>query len=62
MFVSSIATLLMAERMEAAKEISLHIIHSHPKYRTQLVLTFAEEEVEVDPENTVGVLFAALVP
>jgi len=62
MLVSSVATLLMADRMEAAKEVSLSIIQSHPKYRTQLVLEYAEEDKEIDPEDTVGVLFAALIP
>jgi hypothetical protein len=62
MLVASVATLLMADRAEAAKEVALSIIHSHPKYRNLLVLNFAEEEAEVDPDNTVGILFAALVP
>ena len=33
MFVSSVATLLMADRKEEAKEVSLSIIQSNPKYR-----------------------------
>ena len=62
MLVSSVATLLLADRMEAAKDISLSIIHSHPKFRTSLVLEYAEEDKEIDCDDTVGVLFAALVP
>jgi hypothetical protein len=52
----------MADRKEEAKEVSLSIIQSHPKYRQQLVLEYAEEGKDIDPEDTVGVLFAALIP
>ena len=62
MLVSSVATLLMADRKEQAKEVSLSIIQSHPKYRQQLVLAYAEDGKDIDAEDTVGVLFAALVP
>jgi hypothetical protein len=62
MLVSSVATLLLVDRTEAAKDIALNIIHAHPKYRTQLVLDYAEEGKEIDPEDTVGILFAALIP
>jgi hypothetical protein len=62
MLVASVATLLMVDRKEEAKEVSLGIIQSHPKYRQQLVLEYAEEGKDIDPEDTVGVLFAALIP
>jgi len=62
MLVASVATLLMVDRMEAAKEVALNIIHTHPKFRTQLVLSYAEEDRYIDPDDTVGVLFASLIP
>ena len=62
MLVSSVATLLLVDRTEVAKEVALNIIHSHPKYRTYLVLNYAEEDKFIDQEDTVGVLFAALIP
>jgi len=43
MLVSSVATLLLVDRMDAAKDISLGIIHSDPKFRTSLVLDYAED-------------------
>ena len=62
MLVSAVATLLMADRMEAAKDAALAIIQMNPKYRTQLILNYAEEGKAIDPEDTVGILFAALIP
>ena len=41
MLVSTVATLLLVDRKEEAKEVSLSIIQSYPKYRQQLVLEYA---------------------